>query len=72
MLDRAGLEVVAEHGVRVFSDYVGREEMASEFYGTVFELELKLGARPEFAAIARYLQVIARTSTAPSSKRTQQ
>jgi S-adenosylmethionine-dependent methyltransferase len=72
MLDRAGLEVVAEHGVRVFSDYIGTEEMAGEFYDTVFDLELKLGARPEFAAIARYLQVIARRSAAPSGKRTEQ
>jgi len=71
MLARAGLEVVAEHGVRVFSDYIGTEEMAGEFYDAVFELELKLGAGPEFAAIARYLQVIARRTTAPSSKRTE-
>jgi len=72
MLGRAGLEVVAEHGVRVFSDYIGAEEMAGEFFRSVFELELNLGARPEFAAIARYLQVIARRSAAPSSKRTEQ
>lgn len=72
MLARPGLEVVAEHGVRVFSDYIGTEEMAGEFYRPVFELELTLGARPEFAAIARYLQVIARRSRVPSSQGTGQ
>ena len=72
MLASADLEVVAEHGVRVFSDYIGAEKMAGESYRQVFELELTLGARPEFAAIARYLQVIAHRSTVPSSKGTGQ
>lgn len=59
MLARGRLDVVAEHGVRVFADYVGPAELADEAYRKVFELELTLGARPEFAAIARYTQVIA-------------
>jgi hypothetical protein len=68
MLTSASLEIVAEHGVRVFSDYVGSDDMTDERYRQVFELELTLGARPEFAAIARYTQVIARRSSASSSK----
>ncbi len=57
---RAGLEVVAEHGVRVVSDYVGLENLTGAAYAEIFELESTLGARPEFSAIARYIQVIAR------------
>jgi S-adenosylmethionine-dependent methyltransferase len=70
LLARASLEVVAEHGVRVFFDYLGLENLTDEAYLQVFGLELTLGARPEFAAIARYLQVIARRSCASSSKET--
>jgi len=66
MMARSGLEVIAEHGVRVFSDYVGVEEMSGESYDQVFELELALGARTEFAPIARYTQSIALCSNAPS------
>ena len=68
MLARAGLEVVGEHGVRVFFDYVGIENPTDETYSQIFELELELGARPEFYAIARYIQVIARRSGASSSE----
>jgi hypothetical protein len=64
LLARARLEVVAEHGVRVFSDYLDLENLAEAVYSQVFELESALGLRPEFAAIARYLQVIARRSCA--------
>ena len=68
MIARAGLEVVGEHGVRVFFDYVGIENPTDETYSQIFELELELGARPEFYAIARYIQVIARRSGASSSE----
>jgi S-adenosylmethionine-dependent methyltransferase len=68
MLARAGLEVVGEHGVRVFFDYVGIENPTNETYSQIFELESELGARPEFFAIARYIQVIARRSSASSSE----
>jgi len=68
LLGRAGLQVVAEHGVRVFSDYVDLENLADAAFSQVFELESALGMRPEFAAIARYIQVIARRSGASSSE----
>ncbi len=65
LLTRAGLEVVAEHGVRVFFDYMNLENLTDASYPQIFELESTLGARPEFAAIARYIQVIARRSAPP-------
>jgi S-adenosylmethionine-dependent methyltransferase len=70
LLAQANLEVVAEHGVRVFFDYLGLENLADAAYSQVFELESALGARPEFVAIARYLQVIARHPCTSSSKET--
>jgi len=60
LLTRAGLEVVVERGVRVFSDYVDLENLTDAAFSQIFELESALGVRPEFAAIARYIQVIAR------------
>jgi S-adenosylmethionine-dependent methyltransferase len=68
LLARAGLEVVAEHGVRVFSDYVDLENLADAVFSQIFESESALGMRPEFAAIARYIQVIARRSGASSNE----
>jgi SAM-dependent methyltransferase len=68
LIVRAGLEVVAEHGVRVFSDYVDLEHLADAALSQVFELESALGVRPEFATIARYIQVIALRSDASPSE----
>lgn len=68
LLVRAGLEVVAEYGVRVFFDYVGLENLADATYAEIFQLESTLGARPEFTVIARYVQMIARRSSASSNK----
>lgn len=70
LLARASLEVVAEHGVRVLFDYLGLENLSDAAYSQIFELESALGVRPEFAAIARYIQVIARRSCASSSEET--
>src|SRR4029077_9423373 len=57
MLLESTLAVTAERGVRVISDYlpsgVPRE------YERIFELEHKLGRRPEFVAVARYTQCLA-------------
>lgn len=60
MLVEAGFDVIGEYGVRVFSDYVDSENLDVENYKNVLELEFILGARPKFAAIARYTQLIAR------------
>jgi S-adenosylmethionine-dependent methyltransferase len=68
LLAQASLDVVAEHGVRVFSDYVDLENLADAAFSQIFESESVLGMRPEFAAIARYIQVIARRCGASSSE----
>jgi S-adenosylmethionine-dependent methyltransferase len=68
MTKKASLEVTAERGVRVISDYLPPQVSRREEYEQIFELERKLGTRPEFAAVARYIQTIARHSS--SSKET--
>jgi hypothetical protein len=69
MLSGPGLHVASQYGVRVFSDYVDQKDLTSEAsYRQVLELELLLGAQPNFAAIARYTQLIARHSSAQSTK----
>lgn len=62
-LAQANLRVVGEYGVRVFSDYRDAAEPDQETYRQIFELESTLGTRPQFAAIARYIQFIARRSS---------
>ena len=62
-LSKAGLEVVAEWGIRVFADYLPAHLLGDEAaYARVLALEQKLGAQPEFAGIARYTQVLARVA----------
>jgi len=52
----------------VFCDYLAVESLTDRTYGQVFELESTLGAGPEFSAIARYIQVIARRSDTSVNK----
>jgi S-adenosylmethionine-dependent methyltransferase len=59
MLTPAALGIAAERGVRVVSDYLPPQLRTAE-YDRVLDLERKLGSRPEFAAIARYRQCLAR------------
>lgn len=68
MTKGASLAIAAERGVRVISDYLAPQISRREEYVRIFELERKLGRRPEFSAVARYIQVIARHSCALSSK----
>lgn len=57
----ARMEVVAEYGIRILTDYLPEQLVnAPAGYSRLLALEQKLGQRPEFAAIARYTQVIAR------------
>jgi len=70
MLMEASLAVTAERGVRVISDYLPPKVSRREEYERIFELERKLGSRPEFAAVARYIQIIAHHSIGSSSKET--
>jgi S-adenosylmethionine-dependent methyltransferase len=71
MTKGASLVVAAERGVRVILDYLPSQISRHEEYERIFELERKLGSRPEFAAVARYTHVIARHSCASSSKETE-
>ena len=66
MLAAASLEVTAERGVRVVSDYLPSQVSRNDDYARIFELERKLGMRPEFAAVARYTHCLAhRTGPVP-------
>jgi len=60
MVEQAGLEPLALRGVRVASDYRECPVATEEAYSRLIELELLLGALPQFAALARYSQIIAR------------
>jgi SAM-dependent methyltransferase len=59
ILNSALLSVVAERGVRVIVDYLSPQISLSAEYDRIFELERKLGTRPDFAAVARYTQWLA-------------
>jgi S-adenosylmethionine-dependent methyltransferase len=59
MLTEASLATIAERGVRVLADYLPPRISRSADYGRIFELERKLGSRPEYAAVARYTQCVA-------------
>jgi S-adenosylmethionine-dependent methyltransferase len=59
MLHESSLAVTAERGVRVLSDYLPPKVSRNDEYKRIFELERKLGKRPEFAAIARYTHCLA-------------
>lgn len=63
MLNRASLTVLAMCGVRVMADYLRPATSGPNQYQQVLELERKLGARPEFAAVARYTHWLARGTT---------
>jgi len=70
MLARSGLEPIALYGIRVFSDHRDPKDLADEVaYQQILQLELLLGAKPEFAGIARYTQVIARLANGSQEKR---
>jgi S-adenosylmethionine-dependent methyltransferase len=54
-----GLQVTAEYGVRVLSDYLPADAKAGEEnFARVFELEQRLGVEPPYRRIARYIQMI--------------
>jgi S-adenosylmethionine-dependent methyltransferase len=59
MLLESSLAVIAERCVRVMSDYLPASISRNDEYERIFELERKLGRRPEFAAVARYTHCLA-------------
>ena len=62
MLLESSLSVTAQLGVRVLADYLPPQVSRGTEYERILELEHKLGSRPEFAAVARYMQCLARRS----------
>jgi S-adenosylmethionine-dependent methyltransferase len=60
MLKAASLTLIVERGVRVVADYLPPAVSRGAEYQRILELERKLGMRPEFAAVARYRQCLAR------------
>ena len=60
MSNAESLTLIAERGVRVVADYLPPSISRSSEYARIFELEKKLGSRPEFAAIARYTHCLVR------------
>jgi S-adenosylmethionine-dependent methyltransferase len=55
----SSLAVTEERGVRVISDYLPPTVSRNDEYERIFELERKLGRRPEFTAVARYTHFLA-------------
>jgi S-adenosylmethionine-dependent methyltransferase len=62
MLKAASLAMIGERGVRVIADYLPPRVSRTEEYEKIFELERKLGSRPEFIAVSRYIHYVARCS----------
>lgn len=60
LFHQQSLAIAAARGVRVVADYLPRNVSRTDDYQRIFELERKLGMRPEFTAIARYMQFLAR------------
>jgi S-adenosylmethionine-dependent methyltransferase len=60
MLEAASCAATAVRGARVVSDYLPPTVSRNDEYARIFELERKLGRRPEFAAVARYTHCMAR------------
>ena len=58
----AKLEMIAQRGVRVISDYLSPQIWRQTGYERIFELERKLGSLPVFAGVARYWQCLFRRS----------
>jgi S-adenosylmethionine-dependent methyltransferase len=62
MVTAASLAMIVERGVRVLSDYLPATVSRQDEYNRIYDLERKLGGRPEFAAVARYTHCLARRS----------
>jgi S-adenosylmethionine-dependent methyltransferase len=60
LLNDASLAAIAERGVRVLADYLPPQVSRGADYERIFELERKLGSRPEYAAVSRYIQCVVR------------
>ena len=52
-------KMIAQRGVRIVADYLPQVSRSAD-YERIFELEQKLGSRPEYAAVSRYTHCLAR------------
>lgn len=60
-MTQAGMEVVAEYGVRIFADYLPAEKLADpEFFARLLELEMAAGTLHPYRLIARYTHLLGR------------
>jgi S-adenosylmethionine-dependent methyltransferase len=60
-MTQAGVEMVAEYGVRIFADYLPAEKLADpEFFARLLELETAAGTLHPYRLIARYNQLLGR------------
>jgi S-adenosylmethionine-dependent methyltransferase len=58
-----GLALVAVRGVRAFADHIPAERLAEPaFLDALLELEKAVAAQPPYSQVARYVQLLARTS----------
>jgi len=69
MLKVASLAAIAERGVRVLADYLPPSISRSADYQRIFELERKLGSRPEYAAVSRYTHCLVRCASSAAEDR---
>ena len=63
ILKDASLTINARRGVRVIADYLPAQISRSAEYERIFALESKLGKRPEFFGVARYMHCLASCAT---------
>jgi len=60
-LTRAGVDVVATYGVRIFADYMAADRLADPtFYARLLSLETAAGALLPYRLLARYHQLLGR------------
>ena len=58
---QAGVEVLAEYGIRIFADYLPPEKLADpEFFARLLELETVASILHPYKLIARYTQLLGR------------
>jgi len=69
LLRGASLDPCAVRGVRALADYLPQQISRRAEYARIFSLERKLCARPEYIAISRYVQCLARRSHGLGAKR---
>jgi S-adenosylmethionine-dependent methyltransferase len=69
MLKGTSLVVRTARGIRVLSDYLPPTLSRCREYQKIVELERALGSRPEFAAVARYVQYLVGRASAAAEPR---